>query len=113
MAARELALTRISPQSAFRVALAFSLVGLVAWILATAILYISLDFVGVWDKFNSVVSGVGSEQVISFGMAMAISALVGAIGAIAMTILAPIMALIYNAVVDLFGGIVVTFHSGS
>lgn len=113
MAARELALTRISPQSAFRVTLAFSLVGLVAWILASAILYIGLDLLGVWDKFNSVVSGVGGDQVISFGMAMAISALIGAIGAITATILAPLMALIYNAVVDLFGGIVVTFHAGS
>ncbi|MBZ8177291.1 DUF3566 domain-containing protein [Corynebacterium poyangense] len=112
MAARELILVRISPQSAFRVALAMSLVGLVAWVLATTILYFVLDLVGVWDKFNSVVSGVGGDQVISFGMALAMSTLIGAIGAIATTILAPLLAIIYNSLVELIGGLIVTFHSG-
>ena len=38
MASRNLEITRISPLSAFRVGLAMSLVGLVAWLIAVALL---------------------------------------------------------------------------
>ncbi|QGU05984.1 hypothetical protein COCCU_00065 [Corynebacterium occultum] len=112
MATREVAVTRVNPLSAFRVALAMSLVGLVAWLLCVAILFFGMQAFGIWDQVNSVVAGVGGEQAIGFGMIISISALIGAIGAILISVLAPLVAIIYNALVDLFGGITVTLQEG-
>ena len=59
MARRDVTITRISPTSAFRVGLALSLVGLIAWMLAVGLLYIGLNQVGIWESLNSLVGGVG------------------------------------------------------
>ncbi|MBC3186471.1 DUF3566 domain-containing protein [Corynebacterium sp. zg-331] len=107
MAYREVVVSRIPPMAAFRVALALSLVALVAWILCVMLLYIGLAAAGVWDSLNAVIGGIGGEGIINFGMVISVSALVGALGAILATLLAPLCAVIYNAVVDLFGGLVV------
>ncbi|APT85764.1 MULTISPECIES: DUF3566 domain-containing protein [Corynebacterium] len=105
MAQREVTLARISPFSAFRVGLALSLVGLVAWLLAVCLLYFGLDQVGIWEDLNSLVGGVGGGFEVTFGVVLSLSALVGAITAVLMTLLAPLMAFIYNAIVDVFGGL--------
>lgn len=110
MARRDVSLTRITPMSAFRVGLAMSLVGLVAWILAVCLLYFGMDQAGIWEKLNNLIGDVGGTQVISFGMVLSICALVGAIVAVLTTILSPLMAVIYNAIVDLFGGISVRLN---
>lgn len=106
MAQREVVLTRISPMSAFRVALALSLVALVAWVVCVAILYAALDLAGVWENVNAVIGGVGGDGIIGFGIVISLAALGGAVMALLATALAPIVAMIYNAVVDLFGGFV-------
>lgn len=105
MAQREVTLARISPFSAFRVGLALSLVGLVAWLLAVCLLYFGLDQVGIWEDLNSLVGGVGGGFEVTFGVVLSLSSLVGAITAVLMTLLAPLMAFIYNAIVDVFGGL--------
>ncbi|EJZ81266.1 DUF3566 domain-containing protein [Corynebacterium otitidis] len=105
MATREVVITRIAPASALRVTLAFSLVGLLAWVLAVTLLYFSLDAAGIWDRLNGVIGGVGGEQLVSFGLVISVSAVGGAIVGAVLTLLAPILALIYNAIVDLFGGL--------
>ncbi|MFH0412043.1 DUF3566 domain-containing protein [Corynebacterium sp. L4756] len=105
MARRNVSLKRISPLSAFRVGLAMSLVGLVAWLIAVVLLYFGMDQFGIWESLNSLIFDVGGNQTITFGMVVSICALIGAVIAILNTILAPILALIYNAIVDLFGGI--------
>ena len=106
MARRDVTLKRIVPLSAFRVGLAFDLVGLVAWLLAVCLLWFALDAAGIVAQVNSLIMDVGGELSVTFGMALAISALFGAIMAILVTILCPLLAVIYNAVVDLFGGLV-------
>ena len=107
MAATTVTVRKISPNSAFRVSLAMSLMGLLAWIVCVVLLYLALQLVGIWDTLNSVVTGVGGEGIIGFGMVLSGSALVGAACALTTTLLAPIVAIIYNATVDLFGGLVV------
>ncbi|KQB84648.1 DUF3566 domain-containing protein [Corynebacterium oculi] len=107
MAYREVVVSRIPPMAAFRVALALSLVGLVAWILCVVLLYIGLNAAGVWDSLNSVIGGIGGDGIINFGVVISVAALVGALGAILTTLLAPLCAVIYNSVVDLFGGLAV------
>lgn len=105
MARRNVSLKRISPLSAFRVGLAMSIVGLVAWLLAVVLLYFGMDQFGIWESLNGLIFDVGGNQTITFGMVVAICALIGAVVAVLSTILAPILALIYNAVVDLLGGL--------
>lgn len=106
MARRDVTLKRISPLSAFRVGLAFALVGLVAWLLAVTILWFVMDGVGIVDQVNSLLTDVGGDVTVSFGLALSMSALLGAIMAVLVTILTPLLAVIYNAVVDIFGGLV-------
>ncbi len=108
MASREYSITHINPMSAFRTAFALSIVGLCAWVLCTILLYLGMDIVGVWDQVNDVIGGVGGEQSIGFGMVISLSLLFGAIFAIIASALAPLIAIVYNAVYDLFGGVRVT-----
>ncbi|WKD58451.1 DUF3566 domain-containing protein [Corynebacterium caspium] len=103
--AREVEITKVAPLAAFRVALALSLVGLVAWIICVALLYLVMQAAGVWDTVNSIISGFGGGQTVTFGLVISLAALGGALFAIATSLLAPLTALIYNAVVELFGGI--------
>ncbi|MDO5669912.1 MAG: DUF3566 domain-containing protein [Corynebacterium sp.] len=105
MASRDIAVTRISPLSAFRVGLAMSLVGLVAWLIACALLFFGMDAAGIWDQVNSLLGDIGGEQTVTFGLVMSVAALLGAISAILTSVLAPLAALVYNAIVDLFGGL--------
>ena len=105
MTARIVTVRHIVPLSAFKVTLAFSVVGLMAWLIAVAVLYFGMDAVGVWDSVNSLVSGIGGEQYVNFGVVFGVSALLGAIVAMAVSILAPLGAVIYNAFYELVGGI--------
>ena len=98
---KNIAISRISPLSAFRVGLAVSLVGLVAWLIAVTVVYFVMAAFGVWEYIN----GLGAGMLIDYGLVLSLSALLGAVAAILATILAPLFALIYNAVVALFGGI--------
>ena len=82
-----------------------SIIGLVAWIICVSLLYFGLNAAGVWQNLNTVIGGVGAEQSITFGLVLSVSALLGAIAAITIAILAPLAAIIYNAIVDLFGGL--------
>lgn len=108
MATRVVSVTRVSPLSAFRVGLAMSLVGLAAWLIAVAILYVGMGAAGIWDQLNSLLGDIGGEQAVTFGLVMSFAALLGAISAILTTVLAPLAAVVYNAIVDLFGGFQVT-----
>lgn len=108
MATRVVSVTRVSPLSAFRVGLAMSLVGLAAWLIAVALLYAGMSAAGIWDQLNSLLGDVGGDQAVTFGLVMSVAALLGAISAILATVLAPLAAVAYNAIVDLFGGFQLT-----
>lgn len=110
MSARETVITRVSPLSAFRVALSLSLAGLVAWLVCVVVLYLGMDATGVWDNINSVIGGIGGEQAIGFGMVITAALLIGVITTVLLTALAPIVAMIYNATVGLAGGLEVTLE---
>ena len=107
MATREYTVQRIAPMSAFRTAFSLSIIGLAAWIICAVVLYLGMAAFGVWDQVNQVIGGVGGDQTLSFGVVMSLVALIGAIFAIFFSALT---AVLYNAVVDLFGGIRVTLR---
>lgn len=86
-----------------------SLAGLVAWILCVILLFLGMQLTGVLGKVSD---GFG-EGLVSFGSIVSFAALVGAIAALLITVLAPIVAMLYNSFVDLFGGIVVKIKDGS
>ncbi|MDY3127772.1 MAG: DUF3566 domain-containing protein [Corynebacterium sp.] len=110
MARQEVALKRISAFSAFRVGLAFSIVGLAAWLITVTLLYFGMDQAGIWASLNGVIFDVGGNQSITFGLVFAIAALIGAVMALLTTILAPLVAMMYNAIADLFGGYEMTLQ---
>ncbi|AZA08167.1 MULTISPECIES: DUF3566 domain-containing protein [Corynebacterium] len=105
MAIKRSNIVRVSPKSAVLTALALSLVGFAAWIVCVCLLYFGLDAAGVWDKANSVIGGVGGKQGITFGLVITTSAMLGAVVAVLNILLAPVAAIIYNASVDIFGGL--------
>lgn len=110
MATRHVVITRISPVSAFKTALSLSLIGLAAWVICVALLYLGMQVVGVWDNVNEVIGGVGGSQIVTFGLVLSVAALMGAITSIIVTVLAPLGAIIYNSIVDLFGGLAITYR---
>ena len=111
MATREYTVQRIAPMSAFRTAFSLSIIGLAAWIICAVVLYLGMAAFGVWDQVNQVIGGVGGDQTLSFGVVMSLVALIGAIFAIFFSALAPLTAVLYNAVVDLF--VVKLFYSAT
>lgn len=108
MAERKVTVRHVAPWSAFRTALVLSLAGLVSWMICVALLYVGMDAAGVWDNLNSVIGGAGGEGTVTFGLIMSIAGLFGAIAAVLLSVLAPLVALVYNATVDLFGGVDIT-----
>lgn len=105
MPRREYTLARITPLSAFRVTAAISLVGLVSWMLAVSLLYAGLAQAGIWEAFNSLIGGVGGGFQINFGVVIVLAAIGGIIMSVLMMLIAPLLALAYNAIADLFGGL--------
>ena len=53
---------------------------------------------------DALIGDVGGENAVTFGVVMIAAALLGAVFAILMAILAPLAAVVYNAIVDLLGG---------
>lgn len=105
MAQRKVTIQHVSPLAAFRTALVLSLAGLVAWLLCVILLYVGMDAAGIWENLNSVIGGAGGEGAVTFGLVLSIAGLLGGILAVLISVLAPLVALVYNATVDLFGGV--------
>ncbi|MDR7330617.1 DUF3566 domain-containing protein [Corynebacterium guangdongense] len=105
MAARTVTVTRVSPLSAFKVGGSLALVGLAAWLIMVALLYAAMGQAGIWESANSLIGGVGGERGVTFGLVMSVAVLMGSIFAILLAILAPLAALVYNAVHKLMGGL--------
>ncbi|MFV8382317.1 DUF3566 domain-containing protein [Corynebacterium hindlerae] len=110
MAERKVTVQRINPLAAFRTAMVLSLSALVAWMICVSLLYAGMGAAGVWDNLNSVIGGAGGEGTVTFTLVLSLAGLIGAILAILISVLAPLIALVYNATVDLFGGLEVTLN---
>jgi len=109
-----LRLTRISPLTVTRLAFAFSLCVFLVIMVAVAVLWFVLNSVGVFDSVTNAAGTLTSGEShsvsswLSFGRAMQISLLVGAINVILMTLLSTLVAMLYNLCADMIGGIEVT-----
>jgi hypothetical protein len=107
---------RIDPWSVMKFSFAVSLVMFIVVIVATSVLYLALDAMGVFDTVNQtladMLSATGGETASTFKITakgvIGTSALIGAVNVVLFTALATLSAFIYNVCSDLVGGIEVT-----
>ncbi|MFI5495445.1 DUF3566 domain-containing protein [Actinoplanes sp. NPDC051859] len=111
-------LKRIDPWSVMKFAFAVSVVLFIVVVVATSVLYLALDAMGVWSEVNkslqSLVNasgGTGSSgggfRITAWGV-IGTSMLIGAVNVVLFTALATLGAFIYNVCADLVGGVELT-----
>jgi hypothetical protein len=109
-------LKRIDPWSVMKFAFAVSLVLFIVMVVATSVLYLALDTMGVFDSINktlaSLIGGTGGSKGLNFQITakgvIGIAALLGVVNMVLFTALSTLGAFIYNVCADLVGGIEVT-----
>ncbi|MBL7260811.1 DUF3566 domain-containing protein [Paractinoplanes lichenicola] len=112
-------LKRIDPWSVMKFSFAVSVVLFIVVVVATSVLYLALDAMGVWTEVNTslkeLVTATGSEnsgssggfQITAWGV-IGTSMLIGAVNVVLFTALATLGAFIYNVCADLVGGVELT-----
>jgi uncharacterized membrane protein len=111
-----LQLRRVDPWSMMKFSFAVSLVMFVVLVVATSVLYVILDGMGVFASLNSTVgdfvSGSGETATVSFKITakgvIGGAALLGILNMVIFTALSTLSAFIYNVCADLVGGVEVT-----
>ena len=107
-------LKRIDPWSVMKFSFAVSLVLFIVLIVATTVLYIALDSMGVFTSLNDLVGSlVGGDKggdgfKFTARGVIGVSALLGVVNMVLFTAMATLGAFIYNVCADLVGGIELT-----
>ena len=104
----ERAVTHINPMSALKLGFMVNLCFLVVLLVASLLLYIVLGIAGVWGNLNSLLgdlTGTGSFGILEYlGVVLAF----GLVELVVFTLLAPVLAMIYNLSAQIIGGLRVT-----
>ncbi len=110
-------LKRIDPGSVMKFSFAVSVVLFIVVVVATSVLYLALDAMGVWGEVNRSLSDLvnasggastdGGFRITAWGV-IGTSMLVGAVNVVLFTALATLGAFIYNVCADLVGGVELT-----
>jgi hypothetical protein len=112
-------LKRIDPWSVMKFAFAVSVVLFIVVVVATSVLYLSLDAMGVWQEVNTSLQSLvnasggtdaatdGGFRITAWGV-IGTSMVIGAVNVVLFTALATLGAFIYNVCADLVGGIELT-----
>ncbi|GIM97196.1 DUF3566 domain-containing protein [Paractinoplanes toevensis] len=112
-------LKRIDPWSVMKFSFAVSVVLFIVVVVATSVLYLALDAMGVWTEVNNSLkelvsasggtdgSASGGFRITAWGV-IGTSMLVGAVNVVLFTALATLGAFIYNVCADLVGGVELT-----
>ncbi len=109
-------LKRIDPWSVMKFSFAVSVVLFIVVVVATAVLYLALDAMGVWTSVNGTLGellnasggqGATPFKVTAWGI-IGTSMLIGAVNVVLFTALATLGAFIYNVCADLVGGVELT-----
>ena len=112
-------LKRIDPWSVMKFSFAVSVVLFIVVVVATSVLYLALDAMGVWEEVNNSLkelvsasggtdgSSSGGFRITAWGV-IGTSMLIGAVNVVLFTALATLGAFIYNVCADLVGGVELT-----
>jgi hypothetical protein len=112
-------LKRIDPWSVMKFSFAVSVVLFIVVVVATSVLYLALDAMGVWTEVNNSLkelvnasggpdgSSSGGFRITAWGV-IGTSMLIGAVNVVLFTALATLGAFIYNVCADLVGGVELT-----
>ncbi|MFI7213132.1 DUF3566 domain-containing protein [Micromonospora maritima] len=109
-------LKRIDPWSVMKFAFAVSVVLFIVVVVATSVLYLALDAMGVFKSVNDSLTdlvnagggtGSGGFRITAKGVILT-SALIGLVNVVLFTALATLSAFVYNVCADLVGGIELT-----
>jgi hypothetical protein len=111
-------LKRIDPWSVMKFAFAVSVVLFIVVVVATSVLYLALDTMGVWEQVNKslgdlvnntggAAGATGGFRITAWGI-IGTSMLIGAVNVVLFTALATLSAFIYNVCADLVGGVELT-----
>ncbi|WP_212997816.1 DUF3566 domain-containing protein [Winogradskya consettensis] len=112
-------LKRIDPWSVMKFAFAVSVVLFIVVVVATSVLYLALDAMGVWGEVNTSLESLvnasggtdaaagGGFRITAWGV-IGTSMLIGAVNVVLFTALATLGAFIYNVCADLVGGVELT-----
>lgn len=110
-----LSLTRVDAWSVAKVTFLMSIAFAIIQVVAALVVWLLLDMVGVFDQVTSIVSSTGLDaggfdmkNVLSITTVVSGATIFSVIEVVVFTILATILALIYNVVSTLVGGIHVT-----
>lgn len=114
-----LRLKRVDPWSVMKFSFAVSIVLFIVMVVATTVLYIALDAMGVFDTVNDMLAmlmgtssdtgGVDTDGIrITAKGVIGAAALLGVVNMVLFTALATLGAFIYNVCADLVGGVEVT-----
>jgi hypothetical protein len=112
-------LKRIDPWSVMKFSFAVSVVLFIVVVVATSVLYLALDAMGVWGEINKSLSDLVTNsggaaaasntpfRITAWGV-IGTSMLIGAVNVVLFTALATLGAFIYNVCADLVGGVELT-----
>jgi hypothetical protein len=103
--------------SALKVSFLVGLAQAIVVIIATFLLYLVFVQTGIFDRANSVVgevvggNGFDVRSILSMGQAVAFAAVAGVLNMVVITIMGAVVAVIYNLIARIVGGIKVGFQS--
>ncbi|MDO5025226.1 MAG: DUF3566 domain-containing protein [Trueperella sp.] len=107
-------LSRIEPWSALKMSFLLSVALGIMIVIAAMVLWVVLDVMQVWGQIDELLVTLNSEallnlgQFLHFGRVLAFAVVVGVIEIVLFTALGTLMALIYNVIATLVGGISIT-----
>jgi hypothetical protein len=103
--------------SALKVSFLIGLAQAIVVIIATFLLYLVFVQTGIFDRANSVVgqvvggSGFDVRSILSMGQAVAFAAVAAVLNMVVITIMGAVVAVIYNTIARIVGGVKVGFQS--
>ena len=106
-----LSLTHVNAWSVAKVTFMLSIAGAIIEVLAAALVWLLLDAVGVFDQLNNIVSSTGlaaDSLNLSSVFSLSVVTILAIVGVVLVTLLATIIALLYNVISALVGGVHIT-----
>lgn len=103
--------------SALKISFLIGLAQAIVVIIATFLLYLVFVQTGIFDRANSVVgqvvggNGFDVRSIVSMGQSVAFAAVAGVLNIVVVTIMGAVVAVIYNTIARIVGGVKVGFES--